>query len=256
MSTRFARRIISLAEIHKGSKVLDLGCGPGLISKEIARVIGEEGSLVALDMSEEMVKIAKGRLGKSENISVILGDASNLMSFVKARFFTNVVASDVWHQLGDRRKVLLQVKESMEDNGVLCIADHMEIREGSLAQYVSKRKELNSILLQRLGVASDRVGKPTATRRELETYKEEMRKSGFEILKIDEDENLADVNDMLLLLPKIVSSEICESYPALNRSKVEKASNEAFMKVFGARASLKPIGTEAFIVAKLQYGIS
>lgn len=42
--------------IKKGMTVLDLGCGPGFFSTEIAKMLGESGKVIAADLQEGMLE--------------------------------------------------------------------------------------------------------------------------------------------------------------------------------------------------------
>ena len=42
--------------IRKNMTVLDLGCGPGYFTKELARLVGEEGRVIAADLQQGMLE--------------------------------------------------------------------------------------------------------------------------------------------------------------------------------------------------------
>ncbi len=84
------RKILS-PYILEGMTVLDLGCGPGFFSVDIAQMVGKTGRLIACDLQEGMLqklrnKIAgteleeritlhrcqKNRIGVSENVDFVL----------------------------------------------------------------------------------------------------------------------------------------------------------------------------------------
>jgi SAM-dependent methyltransferase len=48
-------RVIKLAELRPGMRVLDVACGTGLVTLRVASVVGPRGSVVATDISEAMV---------------------------------------------------------------------------------------------------------------------------------------------------------------------------------------------------------
>ncbi|MCF8566838.1 class I SAM-dependent methyltransferase [Alicyclobacillus tolerans] len=54
-------RIIHLSEIRPGLQVLDLACGTGDPSLAIAKLVGEEGHVLGLDLTEAMVQGAVSR---------------------------------------------------------------------------------------------------------------------------------------------------------------------------------------------------
>lgn len=47
--------ILQLLGASSGDSVLDLGCGSGEVTAEIARHVGQEGVVVGVDLSESMV---------------------------------------------------------------------------------------------------------------------------------------------------------------------------------------------------------
>ena len=50
-----SRKGWSNAEFHKGQTILDLGCGPGSCSLELAQIVGYSGKILALDRSESFI---------------------------------------------------------------------------------------------------------------------------------------------------------------------------------------------------------
>ena len=45
--------------VRPGDTVLDIGCGPGLFTRPIARRVGENGQVIAVDVQEAMLEILK-----------------------------------------------------------------------------------------------------------------------------------------------------------------------------------------------------
>ncbi len=48
--------------IKEGMTVLDVGCGPGFFSLEMARMVGKSGRVIAADMQEGMLQIVKEKI--------------------------------------------------------------------------------------------------------------------------------------------------------------------------------------------------
>jgi ubiquinone/menaquinone biosynthesis C-methylase UbiE len=69
--------------IKKGSFVIDVGCGIGIMSQNLAKLVGPEGSVIAIDQSSEQIELAK-KLAKKKgikNIEFIIDSAENLPSY-------------------------------------------------------------------------------------------------------------------------------------------------------------------------------
>jgi ubiquinone/menaquinone biosynthesis C-methylase UbiE len=48
--------------IHSGNRVLDFGCGPGFFTREFARRVGNNGSVFAVDLQEDMLGILRKKM--------------------------------------------------------------------------------------------------------------------------------------------------------------------------------------------------
>jgi len=57
--------------VHAGETVLDLGCGPGFFTLPMARMVGENGWVVAVDLQEAMLEQMRLRAGRSGLMSRI-----------------------------------------------------------------------------------------------------------------------------------------------------------------------------------------
>lgn len=55
-------RTLEALNIQPGEAVLDAGCGPGLLTEELARLAGGEGRILAVDKSDDMLALARERL--------------------------------------------------------------------------------------------------------------------------------------------------------------------------------------------------
>jgi ubiquinone/menaquinone biosynthesis C-methylase UbiE len=68
LDTRFRRLLYRpdrLAEryVKPGDRVLDFGCGPGFFTREFARRAGSTGTVIAVDVQEEMLRLLREKLG-------------------------------------------------------------------------------------------------------------------------------------------------------------------------------------------------
>jgi ubiquinone/menaquinone biosynthesis C-methylase UbiE len=78
----WASPVADAAGLGRGHKVLDAGCGTGVLAREALRRVGQEGQVVGLDLNEGMLAVA----ARSEpTIKWPRGDAASL-PFEDARF--------------------------------------------------------------------------------------------------------------------------------------------------------------------------
>jgi len=69
--------ILKGAGIQPGQSVLEVGCGTGYFTLPIIELIGEQGSLVAMDVLPESIELVSSKIkkGNLKNVSVIEGNA-------------------------------------------------------------------------------------------------------------------------------------------------------------------------------------
>lgn len=60
----FIYRPDCLAEryVKPGSRVLDFGCGPGFFTREFAKRVGDTGTVIAVDVQEEMLRLLREKM--------------------------------------------------------------------------------------------------------------------------------------------------------------------------------------------------
>src|SRR5688572_41442 len=57
------REVLDLLALRPGEAVVDIGAGPGFLAVEMAAAVGKSGHVYAVDPSESMCTLARGRVG-------------------------------------------------------------------------------------------------------------------------------------------------------------------------------------------------
>ncbi|MGD0283595.1 MAG: ubiquinone/menaquinone biosynthesis methyltransferase, partial [Dissulfurispiraceae bacterium] len=73
------KRLVALAKVKSGEKVLDVCTGTGKLAFLLYREVGGQGSVIGADFCEEMLDVAKKKLGHgASGISFVFANAKNL----------------------------------------------------------------------------------------------------------------------------------------------------------------------------------
>ena len=72
------RRTVETMALQLGQTALDIGCGPGYLTLEMARQVGAQGRVIAVDTSQPMLDIARARCAGLNQIEFHLADAAAL----------------------------------------------------------------------------------------------------------------------------------------------------------------------------------
>lgn len=80
ISNYFGKRLVELTEIPKGAKVLDVGSGRGALLFPSSKIVGSQGLVIGIDLSEGMVQKTTEEIIKRgiSNAKMMQMDAENL----------------------------------------------------------------------------------------------------------------------------------------------------------------------------------
>jgi len=118
-SDEIINRILDNAKVCEGKDILDVACGTGvLIPDYMARNVN---SVTAIDISPEMVKIAKSKFGQ-EHVQFICGDVE---SEEFERRFDCIVVYNAFPHFPDPKNLIKVLASYLKDDGVLTVAHGM-----------------------------------------------------------------------------------------------------------------------------------
>lgn len=116
----YVKRILNIGGPFTNKKVLDLGCGTGILSLKLSPFAKE---VHACDISEMMVKDFKSRVTeqKIKNIKILKTDAHN-MEYSK-NYFDTIISVLTFHHFSDIDKVMENIRRILKQFGELIIVD-------------------------------------------------------------------------------------------------------------------------------------
>ncbi len=123
---------IRIADIQKGHSVLEVACGTGRTTVQIARRIDKDGKAYAIDISEQMIQRARNKLRKRNllnRVELTLGDAKNL-SFPDGTFdiLYNAYMFDLM-DLSNMPAILGEFKRVLKPHGKLVLLNMSKHKE-------------------------------------------------------------------------------------------------------------------------------
>ncbi|MCA1961617.1 MAG: class I SAM-dependent methyltransferase [Desulfomonile sp.] len=107
--------LLSRMELSPGSAILDVGCGTGASSLQIADFV-PDSRVWGLDISPAMLEVARTRAGNSGRFSFVEGDAARLAEYFDVRFDAIVYAASIF-LVPDFRQSLSQACELLKEGG-------------------------------------------------------------------------------------------------------------------------------------------
>jgi ubiquinone/menaquinone biosynthesis C-methylase UbiE len=120
---QIAQRLLALAGVGQGTRVLDVACGSGAVLVQAARVVGPGGLAVGIDLAEPMAAVAARRLQRLDQGrgAVAVMDAERL-GLVDAWFDVVCCASAIY-LLGDQAAAVRSWRRLLRPGGALAISE-------------------------------------------------------------------------------------------------------------------------------------
>lgn len=106
--------------------VLDIGCGMGFFSLPIAKLVGDTGKVVCIDLQTRMIKglIRRSKkAGLSDRIDARLCRKNSLGVDNQAGKIDFALAFALLHEVPDKKRLLSEVGHTLKQTGKLLIAE-------------------------------------------------------------------------------------------------------------------------------------
>ena len=130
----------ALADLHPGETVLDLGSGGGIDVLLSARRVGPTGKAYGLDMTDEMLNLARENAAKAgaTNVEFLKGQIEAIP--LPDASVDVIISNCVINLSGDKRKVLREAFRVLKPGGRFAVSD--VVVRGVLPDQVRKSMEL------------------------------------------------------------------------------------------------------------------
>ena len=119
-------KLIERSGIKEGMHVLEIGCGSGAYTTFVARAVGENGKVYALDIQPEMLAQLKNKLSKPYNKDITNIELINKSAY-ELPFADNsldlVYMITVLPEIPDKARALAEAKRVIKPGGILAVTE-------------------------------------------------------------------------------------------------------------------------------------
>lgn len=109
--------------VREGMTALDLGCGPGFFTMEMARLAGSSGNVIAADLQAGMLEIVRSKIGNSDlapRVKFHLCPANRIGLAQKCDF---VLVFYMLHEVPDPGAFLREIRALLAENGKVLLVE-------------------------------------------------------------------------------------------------------------------------------------
>ena len=122
-------------DLKTGMTVCDMGCGNGFYSLQMAKMIGPEGIVLAVDIQPQMLYLMRQRMNKAgiDNIAPILGSFHN--PHLPRNTIDVILMVDVYHEFSHPEHMLRAMRNSLKDPKVPIKPLHKMSKKKIMVEY-------------------------------------------------------------------------------------------------------------------------
>ena len=166
---------LALVEIKSGEIVLDLGSGAGFDAFLAAKKVGNDGKVIGVDMTNEMIEKARANAKKHgyENVEFKLGDIESLP--LEDDSVDVVISNCVINLAPDKDKVFSEAYRVLKEGGRMYVSDIVLLKELS-----EKQKKDDDLIAGCVGGALLK-----------DDYLNKIEKAGFKLEILSEDKDIS-----------------------------------------------------------------
>jgi membrane dipeptidase len=175
--------MVESLDLKEGDVVADIGCGSGVISRLMARKVGDTGRIMAVDVQDEMLNRLKENLDKEgiENVTPVKGTQKT--ANLKPNSIDLAIMVDVYHEFEFPYEMLKAISDALKPGGRVCFVEYRKedpkvpiklvhkmtekqvIKEASQAGLNLKWQETVGVLPQQHMVFCTKQGEPATEQR-------------------------------------------------------------------------------------------
>ena len=120
----FRERLLQLARINAGERILDVGCGTGTLAIAAKQRVGQGGAVYGIDASPEMVARAEKKARKANAEVLFHNGLAEALPF-QSSFFDAALSTVMLHHLPakTRRQCAAEVQRVLKPRGRVLVVD-------------------------------------------------------------------------------------------------------------------------------------
>jgi ubiquinone/menaquinone biosynthesis C-methylase UbiE len=135
--------------VKEGMTVLDIGCGPGFFSVEMAKMVGKNGKVISADLQQGMLEKLRSKIRGTElqeRIVLVKCDQDKINVSERVDF---ILAFFMLHEVPDKNSFLRALKDILSERGQILVVEprlfHVSAKDFQLTTRLAQNNEFKII---------------------------------------------------------------------------------------------------------------
>lgn len=125
-------RVVEAAGFAAGDRLLDLGCGPGFLTQDLAERVGSRGSVLAVDSSDGFIAYLREQVRENglDQVQTEVADARRLE--LPTASLDGAICRWLLMFVSEPERVIASVSQALRPGGALAVMEYTQFRSTSL----------------------------------------------------------------------------------------------------------------------------
>lgn len=150
---------VQLTSMTSGMTVIDIGPGPGVFTREYAKIVGDAGKVYAIEKSSQAIEFLNKELGGVPNVVILYADAEQGLAVAPRSDV--VLVSDVLHHADYPGKIIHGIYEKVDSHSRVLVAEFDPTAEGKMGPPVENRMHEQNLIEMVTDIGFDIVSRGT-----------------------------------------------------------------------------------------------
>jgi ubiquinone/menaquinone biosynthesis C-methylase UbiE len=115
--------LLKALDVKPGQVVCDMGCGNGFYTLQLARLVGEEGRVLAVDIQPEMLHMLQERAKEAQITNIQLIEGTPVDPKLPEGGVDLILLVDVYHEFSHPEQMLKAMRESLKPTGRIALVE-------------------------------------------------------------------------------------------------------------------------------------
>jgi precorrin-6B methylase 2 len=115
--------LLAALDVKPGQVVCDVGCGNGFYTLQLAKLVGEKGSVLAVDIQSEMLHLLSERAKEAQINNIQLIEGTAIDPKLPPGTVDLILLVDVYHEFSHPEQMLKAMRQALKPRGRIALVE-------------------------------------------------------------------------------------------------------------------------------------